>query len=347
MKRFFLLLSLAIVFFSGGSIGQTDITPIKIGVHVSPPYVIRQDDNIYSGIAVDLIRRVFMDADIHRPVLFYEYPSVKELLHAIDDIDIAVSNLSYTPERARDYELSVPYDEGGLGILIASDTQGKFAGSFPLITYLYIGLGIFLASFGLTIIDRKYTPGFTRSWIVGFSESLYHVVSLLLKGGSKRQSFFSKPVQYWLSVIWMFCGSALISFLMVSYMGLLTPKEKISSINDLSGSTVAVQEGSSAENYVRQMNFEYITFKIIDDGISMMKNGSITAIIGDRSVLKHYAHTSKGLKLHVVDNIFINSELYGYLFPYGSDLRRKVTEGVIFHINNGTVQSIKKHYGTD
>lgn len=335
---------LTVPFIANGTTQNNVNDALKIGVYVSPPYVIADKDGTYSGFAIDILMKAIQAAGMNKAVTFTEYSNIYLLLNDIDNIDIAVSDISFTPERLAKMDFSQPFDEGGLGVLVKNKTE---IGEYSLVIYIYIAFGVLIAGLILTAFDRKYNPNFTRDWLLGYSESMFHVVSVITRGNSKHDPVSNKALQYWLSILWMISGSALLSFIMVSYMGLMRVEDNIESMDDLFLSTVAVQAGSTAEDYIIKTGGKYHKYDNIEEGLKLLMDDDVDAIVGDKSVLMYYENKKKGLPLKVLDNITLNKELYGYAYPQDSKLRKVIDEKILQFIMNDKIDKIKKYYGVD
>lgn len=323
-----------------------DDSPLIVGVYVSPPYVIRDQSGSYSGYAMDILHKSLHSSGITKKIEYKEYKGIRLLLADINKLDVAVSAISFTPDRLKLMEFSQPFDEGGLGILV--NTNDDMLGEYSFSIYVYIGVGVLMAGLLLTLFDRYYLPGFTRDWISGYSESMFHVVSVILRGNStSHPPVFNKTIQYWFSILWMFAGSAFMSFVMVTYMGLMKHDPKISTKDSLLESRIAVVNGTSAEVYIKDQGCNYLTFEKLSDAVDSLVQGHVDAVVADKAELNYYDYIKKGLPIIVLDNIPLNKELYGYAFPPNSSLRKVIDKNILEYYTNGKIDGIKSDYGVN
>lgn len=316
---------------------------LTIGVYVSPPYVIHDASNTYSGYAIDILNKALHSSGINKKIIFKEYGSIALLLSDIRNLDIAVSSISFTPDRLETMEFSQPFDEGGLGVLVKSNDS--LVNGYSVAIYIYIAMGLIIAGLLLTLFDRYYNPDFTKNWLAGYSESMYHVVSVILRGNSNHAPVFNKTLQYWISILWMFSGSAFMSFVMVTYMGIMKTDPEISTKEKLLESHIAVQKGSSAEYYLKNTGSLYFSYPGIAETIDALVKGQVDAVIGDKAMLSYYEHIKNGLPIEVLQNFPVNKELYGYAFPLNSPLRKIIDEKLLEYYTNGKIDGIKSDYG--
>lgn len=321
-----------------------DDSPLVVGVFVSPPYVIHEKSGNYGGYAIEILHRSLFAAGITKKIVYKEYESIGMLIGDINNLDIAVSSISFTPDRLARMEFSQPLDEGGLGVMVKS-TDETIAGR-SIYIYISIGVGLLAAGVLLTIFDRRFIPGFTRDWIAGFSESMYHVVSITLRGNCvTHPPVMNKTLQNWLSILWMFLGSVFMSFVMVTYMGVMKHDPQFSSKENLFETRIGVIKGSSSELYIKEQDCVYLTYKNIAEAVDALVQDHVDAVIADRAELVYYEHKKKGLPVAVIDNFLLNTELYGYAYPLKSPLRLTIDKHILEYYTDGKIASIKNYYG--
>lgn len=342
-SKIFISLFVFIFSFSAHANDIIEDNTLTIGVYISPPYVIKDTSGNYSGYAIDILSKSLHSARINKKINYKEYASVPLMLADIDNLDIAVSSISFTPDRLKLMEFSQPFDEGGLGVMV--NAKDNVVSNYTFIIYVYIAVGLLTAGLLLTLFDRYYIPGFTRDWWSGYSESMFHVVSVILRGNSSHPPVFNKALQYWFSILWMFSGSAFMSFVMVTYMGLMKHDPEITSKEKLFESRIAVQAGTSAEFYIKDKGSIYLKYNNLSDAVDLLLQGHIDAIVGDKAVLSYYEHIKKGLPIAVLDKLPLNKELYGYAFPLNSPLRIIIDKNILEYYTNGKIDGIKNYYG--
>ena len=95
---------------------------LRVGVlDGSPPCSSEQADGAWQGRAVELWELIARREGI--PHLLRPYPSAKELLEAArsDAVDVGVGCLTIAPDRLGLYRFSLPFQESGLAVLMATD----------------------------------------------------------------------------------------------------------------------------------------------------------------------------------------------------------------------------------
>ena len=110
---------------SGSRFGDAGRSPLRVGVSPSYPPVIFENDGQIMGIEADLAR-IVGDA-LRRRIVFERYP-FPELIDALvrGEIDVIMSGLSITPERAERVRFTEPYMQVGQLALIRSSDIARF-----------------------------------------------------------------------------------------------------------------------------------------------------------------------------------------------------------------------------
>lgn len=105
--------------------------------------------------------------------------------------------------------------------------------------------------------------------------------------------------------------------------------DKIKSLDDLKGKTVAIKTGSGPVDFVKK-NVPSAKIKLFpnsDNSFLDLQSGNSDAVVYDTPNLQYYAKTAGQGKV-VVSAILNSDDQYGIAFPKGSDLVAKVNEGL-------------------
>lgn len=330
-------------------------TQLKVGVYVSPPFVMR-DGAHYSGMAIDLWEATAKPLGLASA--YREYPSFEALTEAVQkgEADVAVSNLTITKERVERITFSQPWYDAGLRILVAERDSAGFwqvlgglerAGHLRAMAWL--ATIIIVATLVLALFYRRFDTTFPRSWHEGLAESFYEVMSVATSGKVTRANALG-----WIGRIsggvWMACGVAVIAYVtssVTSVMTALTLTHQINSLADLPGRTVGVRGGSVAERYSSEIRLATQAYGSLDEAVTGLGNGEIVAIVGDAPVLEYYAHTHARQPFSVVGPIF-HPDKYGFGFRHGNYLSHTITLQILALQEAGELEVLRrKYFGND
>lgn len=328
---------------------------LRVGIFVDPPFVMA-DDNSYSGMAVDLWEMLANQLDLE--FQYTSYPNFRDLVAAAasNQIDVAVTNLTITRDRAERVDFTHPWFDAGQRIMVNDDQGAGFGAliaglqqSGHLKAYVWIALVILLSTVVLTIFDRRFDKSFPRRWRDGIAESFYTVMSVATSGKPpSRKNLFGWMGRIWQG-LWLVCGIAVLAYVtssVTSVMTTLAITNQINSVEDLTGHTVGVFSGSVSEGYARGMGIRHRDYPNIEEAVAALRDGRISAIIGDAPVLEYYATTHTDQPVSVVGAIF-EPDKYGFALPHNSDLTRALTVELIGAHENGDIHAIRTRYFGD
>lgn len=101
-----------------------NVGQVRVGVVIAAPWALRNSGGELDGFEIDVAKRLAADLEVQPDFVIYRFD---ELVPAIEsgEVDIIVSGLTITPERARHVNFSRPYATGG--ITIATNTNATSA----------------------------------------------------------------------------------------------------------------------------------------------------------------------------------------------------------------------------
>lgn len=350
LRCLFMLLLIHCPGFLSGQ--QPDTTsPLKVGVYVSPPFVMKTEQG-FAGMSIELWET--MADDLHLAYRYEMVPTFRELVQRTAEgrIDIAVTNLTITQNRAKQIDFTQPWYDAGLRIMIdkdrktgISDVIAGLSDAGHLKAYAWLALVILLATILLTLFDRRFDESYPKRWREGLAESFYQVMSVATSGNAGRKNLFGWRGRIF-SAFWLVCGVAVLAYItssVTSVMTTLSLTNQINSLADLSGKTVGVFAGSTSEEYARSKGLEIRPYNNIDDAVSALHQQKIAAIIGDAPVLEYYEHTHVESPVAVVGPIF-NPDKYGFGLTLHSNLSDRLTIELLGAHERGLIASLRRKY---
>ena len=328
---------------------------LTVGVYESPPFIMK-DGERFKGMSIDLWERLAGELDLETD--YVELDTLRELVSATATglVDVAVTNLTITRDRAESIDFTHPWFDAGLRVMVNEERTAGFwdviAGlqsSGHLRAYGWIVTIILAATVLLTFFDRHFDKGFPRRWRDGIAESFYTVMSVATSGKPpSRSNLFGWVGRIWQG-LWLVCGVAVLAYVtssVTSVMTTLSLTNQINSVEDLPGRPVAVFSGSVAETYARRGGMDARTFAHLDEAVDALVQGRVVAVIADAPVLEYYAHSNPQQPVTVVGPIF-EPDKYGFGLPHGSALTRPLTVELIGAHESGVIEEIRARYFGD
>lgn len=326
--------------------------PVTVGVYVHPPFVMGTGDD-YHGMAIDLWEWLADQLDLESD--YVQLNNVGELVNAAAsaEIDVAITNMTVTKERAEQIDFTHPWFDAGQRIMVNEDRSAGFwdvvtglSESGHLRAYAWIVFVIILATILITLFDRYFDKDFPRRWRDGLAESFYTVMSVATSGRPPaRKNLFGWIGRFWQG-LWLVCGIAVLAYVtssVTSVMTTLSLTNQINNIADLSGRPVGVQPGSVAEEYARQFGLDSRHFDRLEDAVAALLDGRIDAIVDDAPVLEYHAHINPQLPVTVVGPIFAPDK-YAFGLTHESELTRELSVELIGAYESGLIEEIRTEY---
>ncbi len=358
MRSLFLLVALLVALAGLLSGDRTDAQPIqgapqviKVGVYVSPPFVVKEGDG-YSGMAIELWQKVAAELAIVSK--YQEFQNDTDLVDALAKgaVDAAVTNLSVTKSRAQNVDFTQPWFDAGLRVMVHSDTGASLSDIIRdlkdaghLTNFAWIAIGILVVTLLMTLFDRRFDPEFHQRWRDGLADNFYHVTSLATKGEASRKNLFG-----WVGRIgqglWLLASLAVIAYVASAITSVMTASHianRINSVADLQRKVVGVLSGSAAEDYMRVSKIRTMPFNHITEAADALTRREVSAIVGDNPILEYFSHTHPNLPLDVVGSTF-HPEKYGFAFTAGSALTKPVSLSIIGLQEGGESEKLRTRY---
>jgi len=131
----------------------------------------------------------------------------------------------------------------------------------------------------------------------------------------------------------------------ISSQGLLVQEgSDIASIDDLGGTIVAAEDGTTGETYANDNSDadEVRGFPSVDDAFNALSVGQVDAVIADGPTVEDAAANKEGLE---VVEIFPTDEQYGIVLPEGSDELLEAVNGALQEVKDeGTLDDLYEDY---
>ncbi|EBS4877579.1 transporter substrate-binding domain-containing protein [Salmonella enterica] len=326
--------------------------PVKVGIYVSQPFVMHGEKGI-NGLAAELWEG-FAEQQ-HIRFRYQEYPTVSALLDAVHrgEVDVAVSNITLTEERAARMAFTFPWYDSGLRIMVSGGKAGAPWRTFwsdmtdagHIEVYLLIVAGILVGTVLLTVLDRKLGDTFPASWFDGLAEDFYHVMSIFTTGRTSHKLLFGSVGKI-IAGIWMVCGVTVVAYITSSITSTMTASNLQSVIRgpgDLRGEITGVRAGSEAEKYLRRNGMEPLGFEHLNDAVVALRSGKIQAIVADAPTLEYFVKMNPMAGMKLTGNTFY-PEKFGFALPLDSQYTHLLSKWLIGLHESGELDRLKDTY---
>ncbi len=321
---------------------------LKVATRIVSPFAIEEKGEL-SGFSIELWKNIAQELKIES--VFNKVQTITDLLNAVKSkrSDLAISAISVTSQREKDFDFSQPIFDSGLQILVRSQgpqsSIGRLFSSIftPSLLQLLgiMALIVLIPAHIIWLVERNHDGGFLENsnYFPGIFKACWWAAATLATQAEEM------PKGAWgriMAVIWMFISVVFIAYFTATVTTSLTVEQlqsNIKSPNDLAGKQIATIGGSTSANYLKQQNLVAKEFKQIDDAYSALNNAEVDAVVFDAPILLYYAaHDGKG-KVQVVGNIF-RKESYAIALPTGSPYRKLINNALLSLQEKGTYQEL-------
>lgn len=328
---------------------------LKVGVFVSPPFVMRDGDG-FTGMAIDIWEPIAETLGLS--YTYEPFSNFRNMINATaaGDVDVGVTNITITRARAERLDFTQPWFDSGLRIMVNENATVGFGAVWSgladagfLRAYAWLGGVIVVSTLLLTLFDRRFNKNFPKRWRDGSAESFYTVMSVVTSGRMPSRPNLFGWIGRIMQAVWLICGIAVLAYVtssVTSVMTALTLTGQIHNFNDLRDRTVAVEDGSIAEDYIVDHGLKNIAYDSIDDMVEALLQGEVDAIVSDAPVLEYYSVSNPDKPLNVVGPLFYRSK-YGFAFPKTADLTDTLTLEVLGAMEREHISDIRKRYFGD
>ena len=321
--------------------------PLRVATIATAPFVLPKTDPP-AGFSIDLWNELARRMRVE--FTWSVVPTHSDLLRAVQrgEADVAISAITMTPEREKVVDFSYPYFDSGLQIMVRAREESAFLTTlqsipWPAIGHLFVSaiVIIFLLANVLWLIERRRDTEFPKSYLRAIGEGLWGTMLIIATGehGDRNAPGVVKRVM--VVVVWML-GIVLIAQLTATVTSSQTVQRLQSSIrgpDDLPGKTIASVPGTVAGDYLTQRGLRFVSVTSGPDGIRMLTEGQVQAIVFDAPTLQYWAAKQGKGAVQVVGPIF-RPEKYGIAVAEGSALRKRINQALLELYADGTYEKI-------
>lgn len=321
--------------------------PLRVAVAPIAPFVLPQTSPP-AGFSIDLWNEVARR--MHVEFAWTVLSTQADLLLAVQrgDADVAIAAITMTPEREKVIDFSLPYFDSGLQIMVRARNESAFLATFCSIPWLVIGqlLGVavglvFVLANAVWLIERKHDPNFQKPYVRAIGEGIWVTMLIIATGEHGERDKANVCKRMLVPAMWLI-GVVLIAQLTATVTSSQTVARLQSSIqgpDDLPGKTIGTVPGTIAADYLTQRGLPFVNVNTAADGIRMLTQGDVQAIVYDAPTLQYWVAKRGNGALLVVGPIF-RPEKYGIAVTEGSALRKAINGALLAMYEDGTYEQI-------
>jgi polar amino acid transport system substrate-binding protein len=342
------LLGLGLVLLPAHAAPAAPHDPLRVATTAIAPFVL-PNAGPHAGFSIDLwnevARRMRVESAWHR------VSTHAELLEAVQkgEADVAIAAITMTAGREAIVDFSHPYFDSGLQIMVRARDDGAFPGIARAVPWSSIGqlvgvaiVVLFVLANVLWLLERRSNAQFRKPYLRAIGEGLWGAMLIIATGehGDREAPNVAKRVA--VVLMWLL-GVVLIAQLTATVTSSQTVARLQSSIQgpaDLPGKAIATVPGTIAAEYLRERGLPFRGVTTASDGIAMLQEGEVDAIVYDAPTLQYWlARRGQGM-VAVVGPVF-RPEKYAIAVAGGSALRKPINEALLALYEDGTYEQLR------
>lgn len=326
---------------------------LAVGVREAPPFVMRDRKGQWSGITVDLWRKVADDLGLK-----YRYQAVNldDLLSGLQsgDLDVGLGALSVTSEREKQFDFSHPFFEGGLGIAVATHRQaawrrvlGGLLSVESLLAFGLVLLGLLAIGALIWLAERRRNEQFSGKPARGLGDGMWWAAVTMTTVGYGDKA----PVTLLgraLGIIWMLASLFFVAAFTAAITASLTVSQldaTVRGVADLYGLRVGTVSNSTALEYLVAADIHPQDFPDASAGMDALASGNLDAFVYDRPLLRYLIGQNRAIAARtVVLPSSFDEQRYALGLASRSPLRESVNRAILSTLESDQWIEIKSNY---
>jgi polar amino acid transport system substrate-binding protein len=321
-------------------------TPLRVVTTPIAPFVLPDTDPL-AGFSIDIwkevARRMRVDFTLNVVAADDRLPALER-----GEADVAIGLIVMTPEDEQRVDFSAPYFDSGLQIMVHSRGEGRFLGAVHSIPWLALGellgvalLVVLLLANVLWLVERRSNPRFRKKYLPAIGEGLWGSMLIIATGEHGDRDAPDVVKRIAVVAMWLL-GVVLVAQLTATVTSSQTVARLQSEIRgpgDLPGKRIAATPGTIAGDYLTQLGLPFTAMANPDDGLRMLRQGEVQAVVLSAAVLQYLAAQPANRALQVVGPIFRPYKI-AIAVANGSPLRKRINEALLAIYQDGTYEDI-------
>lgn len=338
---------------------------LRVGVVEGSQPCSYREGGVWRGLAVDLWTQVAQRENLHYRLI--QMPSIQSMLDATraNELDVAVECINLSPNRLREYQFSLPFQEDGQAFLVASDPfslSRAFLAALlsPSLMRMVALLMLLLFVMSALVWWVEDYSSLVKCGRKGPLHRFIKVFTIILTGEGDAEIVDTSRGRAVLMagyVVRNISSAVLVGFLTVELVqeaqGLAS--RRLSSFDELSAMRVGYKSGTVSEELLKELGMQLadsspsskpgrVPIDSIRQSLVAVKEGRVNGVLADELQLRYLkAHAASSGIIPVLAMSGIRPELQG--FALSTDLDPETVKRINLAISqlkrNGLVQQLR------
>ena len=310
---------------------------LVVGTKEAAPFSMKDADGTWTGISIDLWRRIADEKKIR--YRFAETETVPQLIEGVASgkFDVAVAALTVTAAREEMIDFSAPFYSTGLGIAVASGGLANWSPVWRALTsfnflqsvFALIGLAL-LVGLVVWLFERRSNEEFGGTVAKGLSTSVWWTTVAMTQRAIGQAGPRTMPGRF-VAMLWMVCSIIAIAVFTAGITSALTVRQlqgNVQGVTDLSQVKVGAVGGSSTEEALARIRTHFLPYPNARDGLMALRNRQIDAFVYDRPLMAWIVSQDFRSSVLLLDATF-DPQNYAFALPAGSPLRKPLNVAIL------------------
>jgi ABC-type amino acid transport substrate-binding protein len=329
--------------------------PLIVAVYDVPPYGSVGPDGLFSGVSVDLWRRVAEALQ-----LAYRFTAVSQMDEVLTGVqsgrfDAAIGAITITPERLARVDFTYPAHRSGVAVAFPIETGPLAAlGSYlavakdlgwlvVVILALLLLTGALMWSFERR---RRQAGGPAATSVASVYDGVYWAAVTMTTVGYGDVTP-KTPVGRLIAVVWMLGSLALISLLTTSLVSRITAERVASGAvirnSDLLGKRLAAVADSSGAEYLDGQHMRYTRYADLPAALEALASGRSDAVVNRVGALQYLIATRFANVVQAPRGLLAPAYM-AFALPLNSPLRKPLDRALVEVTETAAWHAVEESY---
>ncbi|MEK6155504.1 transporter substrate-binding domain-containing protein [Flavobacteriaceae bacterium 3-367] len=353
-----ILMLVGLLFFGMQATANSLIDTLLVGIHEDPPFVIKDANNHYKGLSIDLWQHISEELGVHTQ--FVEYSDAIGIIRALDynELDLSINPLTNSSRRIEKFQVSQPFYISSIGVAVTTSSQGQFQifiSNFFSKDFLKVVLLLLLIllTFGtiLWLVERRQNKYQFRPGILGLFDGLWWAAVTMTTvgyGDKAPKTNGGKAI----AIIWMFTAVIIISSFTATIASTLTVNSLEANIKGLEDLKTVERIGvvgasDGADFLIRNEINPYETYRTPLQGLRALARKDINVLLHNHISLDYLIRSYQLENKTELLPLNFNRQYRSFMMPKTHPQFDEINKLLLTKIQEPSWNEILKSYSAD